>query len=151
MVQDGTRVKGVQKCWDEPREICDQVPSEKCWDEPRQECREVPRQEYKDVLRQNCNQVPLEKCNLVPGVQTSRQVPRSYTTTECCGVVECVSSSIQKPVQRRQTTGFNFRPKTKMLLETQAGLSANSKPSCKQVQRQECNPINRRKCELVPR
>ena len=87
MVQDGTRVKGVQKCWDEPREICDQVPSEKCWDEPRQECREVPRQEYKDVLRQNCNQVPLEKCNLVPGVQTSRQVPRSYTTTECCGVL----------------------------------------------------------------
>jgi hypothetical protein len=25
-VQECTSVKGVQKCWDEPREVCDQVP-----------------------------------------------------------------------------------------------------------------------------
>ena len=39
-----------QICQNIPKMVCQDVPKEKCWDEPRQECHHMPREECHEVL-----------------------------------------------------------------------------------------------------
>jgi hypothetical protein len=134
-------VPGETRCWDEPYQVCEDVPFNSCQTKYREECKRIPLTRCRDVVKRQCHRVPKEQCRDVTHIE--KQCIKDNLGNERCKDVKVTKNEC------RTTYEEECENVTVKECDTEYDQVCHNIPyeECRTEYRRDCSTHYRRECK----